>query len=427
MTVGVYDEPVGEEDEGTGHLEQTGQVFLDRNRATPSYQTVIKGQHLILDTAGKVVEAEAGAIAVDDTLRILSWDIPQTYSVKTDQTRADGGFATLTESTLRDQFACCVLNAMIVENPALKDADDAGMYSASTVAYRFAEAMMRSAADYRANEDPSSPEQQEVGSDTVISGSVKIENTVTIEGGVSTKNPLIINGSGTNGELTVKGNSTYHPDDNPSNDIAGVLNVNVVAGGGGATSSVDLDDLIGAMGYAKEAVPSSGDTQADKFDALTTAVTNAGRLKSTDVDVVSDETQIAAVVIFKSDAVNPYKVTPYTLAKAQYTYFDGRYGLKLNNVNDPSQITYAAGNYYNITTEQQSGLSITLPALSVTGSSPVKIFIVRATISGTLTVTFSGTLKWRGSKQTTLNGEYEIDFIDNGSCWTVGVTEIVSN
>lgn len=382
MTVGVYDEPVGEEDEGIGHLEQTGQVFLDRNRATPSYQTVIKGQHLILDTAGKVVEAEAGAIAVDDTLRILSWDIPQTYSVKTDQTRAGGGFATLTESTLRDQFACCVLNAMIVENPALKDADDAGMYSASTVAYRFAEAMMRSAADYRANEAPSSPEQQEVGSDTVISGSVKIENTVTTEGGVSTKNPLIVNGSGTNGELTVKGNSTYHPDNNPSNDIAGVLNVNVV---------------------------------------------NAGKLKSSDVDVLSTESDIASVLVFKLNANNPYKVTPFTLTKAMYEYLDPRYGLKMTPLNTPPS-TYAAGNYYNIQTENAlTALSITLPALSVTEGKPVKIFIVRATITGTLTVTFSGDLMWRGSKQTSLNGEYEIDFIDNGSCWTVGVTEIVSN
>lgn len=407
-------------------LEQTGQVFLDRNRSTPTWRTVIKGQRLLLNSLGVVVEADPGAIEVSNDpteptmLKVLTWDMDQTYSVVTGQTRATGGFATLTESTLRDQFAMNILNAMIAATPGLKDADDASMFSAATIAYRFAEAMMRSAADYRPNEDSGSSEQQETGSDTVISGSVKIENTVTN----SVKNPLIVNGSGTNGELTVKGNNTAGEG---TSQVSNAINVAIVAGGGGGTSSVDLDDLIGAMGYAKEAVPSSGDTQADKFDALTTAVANAGKLKSSDVDSISTESEIAAVVVFKLNANNPYKVTPYTLTKAMYTYLDGRYALKLNNVSDPTQITYAAGNYYNITSQQTSGLSITLPALSVTGGNPVKIFIVRASISGTLTVTFSGTLKWRGSKQTSLSGEYEIDFIDNGSCWTVGVTEIVSN
>lgn len=398
------------------NLELTGQVFLDRNRATPSWNTVIKGQRLLLDSQGKVVEAAPGDISTGTYLKILTWDMPQSYSVVTPQTRATGGQATLTESTLRDQFAMNILNSMITTTPGLKDADDAGMYSAATVAYRFAEAMMRSAANYRANEN-NSQEPQEVSADTIVSGNVnvKVENTVTTDGGVSTINPLI-----------VKGNDTYSPDDNPSNDIAGVLNVNVVAGGGGGGGSVDLDDLIGAMGYVKGTIPITGDTQADKFDALIAAVTNAGKLKRGDVDTLSDYTDVSAIVVFNIDGVNPYKVTPNTLSKTMYTYLDDRYALRLKAVSDASQQTYSGGYYYQIA-GTPSALTITLPALSAAENGPVKIFMVRATINGTLTVSFSGTLKWRGSKQTSLNGEYEIDFIDNGSCWTVGVTEIVSN
>lgn len=340
-------------------------------------------------------------------------------------TRSESGQTvsrTISSANPRDEFAMEVLNAIIQKQDNPQGFDDGSMLRTAQLAYRWANAMMEAAADNRYDDTQAS--QQGASKDDVaaaVSGDLKIKNAQTT-GATPTTIPLVVNGSGANGELTVKGNNTAGEG---TSQVSDAINVAIVAGGGGGTSSVDLDDLIGAMGYAKETVPVSGDTQADKFDALTTAVTNAGRLKSSDVDVISDETQIAAVVIFKSDAVNPYKVTPYTLTKAMYTYFDGRYGLKLNNVSTPPS-TYAAGNYYNFTSSQ-SGLSITLPALSVTGSNPVKIFIVRATINGTLTVTFSGTLKWRGSKQTSLSGEYEIDFIDNGSCWTVGVTEIVSN
>ena len=339
-------------------------------------------------------------------------------------TRSDSGQTvnrTISSANPRDEFAMEVLNAIIQKQDNPQEYDDGSMLRTAQLAYRWANAMMEAAADNRYDDTQAS--QQGASKDDVaaaVSGDLKIKNAQTT-GATPTTIPLVVNGSGANGELTVKGNNTAGEG---TSQVSDAINVAIVAGGGGG--SVDLDDLIGAMGYAKETVPVSGDTQADKFDALTTAVTNAGKLKSSDVDVISDESDIAAVVIFKSDAVNPYKVTPYTLTKAMYTYFDGRYGLKLNNVNTPPS-TYAAGNYYNITSSQTSGLSITLPALSVTGSNPVKIFIVRATITGTLTVTFSGTLKWRGSKQTSLNGEYEIDFIDNGTCWTVGVTEIVSN
>lgn len=410
------------------NIQYTGQLQPSREYSDASYKVSLRGIKVWIDSAGTVIHSDdTQTIPLQTVLWLVTNVLAPNYSTKMPQTRAGSGdddYATVSSTSPRDQFAMEILNAIIqkADNPA--DMDDASMISASNVAYRWAEAMMCIAANYRPNEASGSQETPDALSDSevVVKNGVEVKNPVVnntpVPLGVQVSNP-------TNSSLIVKGNDTYHPDDNPSNDIAGVLNVNVVAGGGGGTSSVDLDDLIGAMGYAKETVPVSGDTQADKFDALTTAVTNAGRLKSTDVDVVSDETQIAAVVIFKSDAVNPYKVTPYTLTKAMYTYFDGRYGLKLNNVSAPPS-TYAAGNYYNFTSSQ-SGLSITLPALSVTGSNPVKIFIVRASITGTLTVTFSGTLKWRGSKQTSLNGEYEIDFIDNGTCWTVGVTEIVSN
>lgn len=359
----------------------------------------------------------------DDTL-----DDKQLKNVKVvlDQTttnvivRSDSGQTvnrTISSANPRDEFAMEVLNAIIQKQDNPQGFDDGSMLRTAQLAYRWANAMMEAAADNRYNDGDA---EDNGGSTGDVANAINEKGTaskplVTAVKNNTENNVLV--------PLTVKGNNTAGEG---TSQVSDAINVAIVAGGGGGTSSVDLDDLIGAMGYAKETVPVSGDTQADKFDALTTAVTNAGRLKSTDVDVVSDETQIAAVVIFKSDAVNPYKVTPYTLTKAMYTYLDGRYGLKLNNVSDPTQITYAAGNYYNITSEQNSGLSITLPALSVTGSNPVKIFIVRATVTGTLTVTFSGTLRWRGSKQTSLNGEYEIDFIDNGTCWTVGVTEIVS-
>lgn len=412
------------------NIQYTGQLQPSREYSDASYKVSLRGIKVWIDSAGMVIHSDdTQTIPLQTVLWLVTNVLAPNYSTKMPQTRAGSGvddYATVSSTSPRDQFAMEILNAIIqkADNPA--DMDDASMISASNVAYRWAEAMMCIAANYRPNEASGSQETPDALSDSevVVKNGVEVKNPVVnntpVPLGVQVSNP-------TNSSLIVKGNDTYHPDDNPSNDIAGVLNVNVVAGGGGG--SVDLDDLIGAMGYAKETVPVSGDTQADKFDALTTAVTNVGRLKSTDVDVVSDETQIAAVVIFKSDAVNPYKVTPYTLTKAMYTYFDGRYGLKLNDVSTPPA-TYAAGNYYNIKPEPDtplSALSITLPALSVTGSNPVKIFIVRAKVTGTLTVTFSGDLMWRGSKQTSLNGEYEIDFIDNGSCWTVGVTEIVSN
>lgn len=411
ITVGVHNTLDDTDISLTGGLEKDFAYSPNR------FKVALGGNTCWCDKFGVIYSCPSNASLENKQLMLVNVVLDQTNTNVI--TRSSGGTTermTISSANPRDEFAMEVLNAIIQKQDNPQAFDDGSMLRTAQLAYRWANAMMEAAADNRYDDTQASQQGASTGDvAAAVSGDLKIKNAQTT-GATPTAIPLI-----------VKGNDTYSPDDNPSNDIAGVLNVNVVAGGGGGTSSVDLDELIGAMGYAKEAVPSSGDTQADKFDALTTAVTNAGRLKSTDVDVVSDETQIAAVVIFKSDAVNPYKVTPYTLAKAQYTYFDGRYGLKLNNVNDPSQITYAAGNYYNITTEQQSGLSITLPALSVTGSSPVKIFIVRATISGTLTVTFSGTLKWRGSKQTTLNGEYEIDFIDNGTCWTVGVTEIVSN
>lgn len=404
-------------------LLMTGRAEIIYDNPQYRYRVSLGGKTCYFDTGGLIVSCPDDNNLVNTQLMLIKVELTQTNTNVI--TRSSGGTTqsmTISSANPRDEFAMEVLNAIIQKQDNPQGFDDGSMLRTAQLAYRWANAMMEAAADNRYDDTQAS--QQGASKDDVaaaVSGDLKIKNAQTT-GATPTTIPLVVNGSGTNGELTVKGNNTAGEG---TSQVSNAINVAIVAGGGGGTSSVDLDDLIGAMGYAKEAVPVSGDTQADKFDALTTAVTNAGRLKSTDVDVVSDETQIAAVVIFKSDAVNPYKVTPYTLTKAMYTYFDGRYGLKLNDVSTPPS-TYAAGNYYNFTSSQ-SGLSITLPALSVTGSNPVKIFIVRATINGTLTVTFSGTLKWRGSKQTSLNGEYEIDFIDNGTCWTVGVTEIVSN
>lgn len=402
---------------------------LERNSSDPGlpYRVVLRGTLCYCNSTGLTY------CPTDDTL-----DNQQLKNVKVvlDQTntnvitRSSGTTTqsmTISSANPRDEFAMEVLNAIIQKQDNPQEYDDGSMLRTAQLAYRWANAMMEAAADNRYDDTQAS--QQGASKDDVaaaVSGDLKIKNAQTT-GATPTTIPLVVNGSGTNGELTVKGNNTAGEG---TSQVSNAINVAIVAGGGGGTSSVDLDDLIGAMGYAKETVPVSGDTQADKFDALTTAVTNIGKLKSSDVDVLSTESDIASLVVFKLNANNPYKVTPYTLTKAMYTYFDGRYGLKLNNVSDPTQITYAAGNYYNIKPEPDTplnALSITLPALSVTGSNPVKIFIVRAKVTGTLTVTFSGDLMWRGSKQTSLNGEYEIDFIDNGTCWTVGVTEIVSN
>lgn len=203
-------------------------------------------------------------------------------------------------------------------------------------------------------------------------------------------------------------------------------------GGGGGSTIVNLDDLINALGYDADADPAI--TQAGKIDALINAVTNSSQLKKANVAELTSDPIIAAfnsldyfLVYSEFNGIYPYK-----LSRAN---FDKLYGLLPS-----SQTTFPAapeyGYYYKVSTAVGASLTINLGSYTFLVGT-IRTFIVRFTV-GTSACALSftvagdtpvaGAIKWRGTKLTSLeaNTEYEMEFVANGSCWTIGATKIVS-
>lgn len=202
-------------------------------------------------------------------------------------------------------------------------------------------------------------------------------------------------------------------------------------GGGGGSTTVNLDDLINALGYDADADPAI--TQAGKMDALINAITNSSQLKKANVsELTAENIQIAFdnldyfLVYSAFNAIHPYK-----LSRAN---FDRLYGLLPNaQTSFPAAPEY--GYYYKVSTAVGASLTINLGSYTFLVGA-VRTFIVRFSVGASacaLSFTVAGdtpaagAIKWRGTKLTSLeaNAEYEMDFVANGSCWTVGATKIV--
>ena len=131
----------------TGLLESVGS----------RYQVCINGYKLYVENTGKVVECKpANSNYLNQTLQMVTADMGDTGAVGGAITRSSGSSgaghddqAILTNIEPRDQFAVQVLNAMLIHAEHPEAFDDAKCLMYSRAAYRWAQAMMISAADSR--------------------------------------------------------------------------------------------------------------------------------------------------------------------------------------------------------------------------------------------------------------------------------------
>lgn len=382
------------------NFSKTGTLERDTKYPTAQYRATIRGESVWCDAGGKIaVGTIQGSNVSGQTLELATAVLEQPQTVI--ETRSGDHTATLSSMTPRDQFATEIINSIITHLPDAPNLDDGAMLVAARNAYRWAQAMMLAAYDYRQDDQTSTDPSTSI---------------------VSALSPL-----------KVKGGSTYTPSGGTA--IPDVLNVNVVAGGGGGggSTNANLDDLIDALGYDADATPDPI-TQASKMDELITAVTNSGQLKKANVaELTSSPIQAAYnsldyfLVYSEFNGIYPYKLSR--------SNFDRLYGLLPS-----SQTTFPAapeyGYYYKVSTAIGSSLTINLGTYTFLVGA-VRIFIARFTVgSSACALSFTvngdtpaaGAVKWRGTKLTSLDAdtEYEMDFVANGSCWTVGATKIVS-
>lgn len=396
-----------------GDLSYMGEV----KQAYPdgTLKVSIRGNDVICSSSGVITSSPADASLVNKQLLNLSAIIDHPTTIE--QTRSSEGTAKMTSTTPRDEFAMQVLNAIIHHTEDAQDLDDATMLKSATYAYRWAQAMMQAAADYRksdtdTNPDPSTDIAEAI--DKMVIRNAQTTGTNPVD--IPLKTSLV------DGSNNILGTSTNK------------LQVNVTGGGGGGGGSVDLDDLLNGLGYDKTATPGTGVTQADKMDELIAAVTNSGQLKKANVaELTSSPIQAAYnsldyfLVYSEFNGIYPYKLSR--------SNFDRLYGLLPS-----SQTTFPAapeyGYYYKVSTAVGSSLTINLGSYTFLVGA-VRIFIARFTVgSSACALSFTvngdtpaaGAVKWRGTKLTSLDAdtEYEMDFVANGSCWTVGATKIVS-
>lgn len=382
---------------------KTGTLERDTKYPTAQYRATIRGESVWCDADGKIaVGTIQGANVAGETLQLATAVLEQPQTVI--ETRSGDHTATLSSMTPRDQFATEIINSIITHLPDAPNLDDGAMLVAARNAYRWAQAMMLAAYDYRQDDQTSTDPSTSI---------------------VSALSPL-----------KVKGGSTYTPSGGTA--IPDVLNVNVVAGGGGGggSTNVNLDDLINGLGYDKNATPVANATQAGKMDELIAAVTAAGKIKKADVSNVGDTQaaidSVSDILVFSDfNAIVPYKVTPLQLANRMAQY-DGLVERTVPSF--PSALFLLMGSYYKLSVST-SDVAINLPALSSDGMAKIVIFRFTCTAAtGGTTASFSVTVSGGGAKKgrgsaiplTLTPGTYEVDCVDNGSEWIVGVTEIVS-
>jgi len=383
----------------------TGRAEIIYDNLQYRYRVSLCGKTCYFDTGGLIVNCPEDSSLVNTQLMLVKVVLDQTTTNVI--TRSSGGTEvnkTISSANPRDEFAMEVLNAIIQKQENPQGFDDGSMLRTAQQAYRWANAMMEAAADNR-YDDTQAPTQGGSTGD--------VANAINAKGTAST--PLV-----------VKGNTTYTPSGGTA--IPDVLNVNVVAGGGGGGGgSVNLDTLIAALGYNASATPAV--TQESKMDELIDAVTNSSQLKKANVAEFTGATSTIDYFLIYSDNNN---VHPYKLPR---TTFDRMYGLLPS-----SQTTFPLapehGYYYRVSTALGSSLTINLGSYTFLVGA-VRIFIARFTVgSSACALSFTvngdtpaaGAVKWRGTKLTSLDAdtEYEMDFVANGSCWTVGATKIVS-
>lgn len=419
----------------TGDIGQVGQAYRMVDSSTPRFKTVINGRTLVFNASGTVVEAFNPVLGQNETaptLMALDWLIEQKPTVKMDMTRAAGGEATMSSTTLRDQMAMQCLNAIMQSIVKPADLDDAAMFALSGVAYRWAEAMMRTAANYRVNEAEGSQETPDPTGD--IAGAIDgLKDGVKIMNVGGSANPVPLT------TLTKVENPKAY-DEEEQAYVPVPLEVHVTGGGGGGGTTVDFTDLIEALGY------DAGDniTQVSMLNQLITAVNNAGKIDKDDVAPVSNASYIDYILAFYDyqNYKQPVKITPSVLFNVLKPHLDPKYGLLLENRNNGLPTPLVAGRYYNVTSWGSivlaGSVSVTLPDLTnVTVDYPLLIMAYfmtpPAATVGDTTVTFAVNgngkpVKYKGGSLATLNAQtwYEIDFVFNGTCWIVGATVTVS-
>ena len=397
---------VGLEQSDLNDISMTGLLHVE-NGSQPPYRVALNGKTVWCNEEGVIKKSPDNALLVNQTLKNFSVDLSQDPTIVI--TRSGGGTATMSSTTPRDQFAMEVLQAIINQTKGAPDLDDAAMLNASNTAYRWAQAMMFAASSYRksdtdTNPDPSTDIAEAI--DKMVIRNAQTTGTNPVD--IPLKTSLV------DGSNNVLGTSAHK------------LEVNVTGGGGGGGGSVNLDDLIEALGYDADA----SITQASKLDSLIQAVTNSGRIKKGDVDATNFLANIEHILVFSDLGNNPYKVTPTNLAKLLKV---SPTITTVSTFNDTLYTDY----YYYCSAQLSTTVNLWLPTF-VSAPTEAKMIMVNLTVAGTATpainvAPFASSdqtpVKWRGTKLTTLEAgaTYEIDIVHNGYYWTVGATKIVNN
>ena len=379
-------------------LSNTGALEINDEYREAMYKASLGGTNVWCDLTGKITvcptdNPETPAY-IGQTMKLVTASLDQTKNNKF--TRA-GGERTISSANPRDQFAMEILNAIIQkqDNPAAFD--DAAMLRTTQTAYRWANAMMEAAADNRyADTDASNQGASSEDVAAAISGDLKIKNA-------------------TNTQLVVKGNANYPTTGTP--DFTDVLNVNIVAGGGGGGGNVDVDTMPALTG--------------------TISIGNGG-LGSSSSPLYMSMNKDAATEMTATDRISHIAAFCFdNYGKSLVRVEVGRLGVPiLTEISAfPTAANVGKGCYYRYSSSfgengALSSVAINLPTVSSPTSGVVNIVIFNFKCSSaTFSVTSSSTVRFRGSNpgSSLAAGIYEIDCVDNGMYWTVGVTAIVDS
>jgi hypothetical protein len=159
-------------------LSETGLLEFVGSR----YQVYINGYRLYVENTGKVVECKpANSSYLNQTLKMVTADMGNEGAVGGAITRSSGSSgaghddqAILTNIEPRDQFAVQVLNAMLIHTEHPEAFDDAKCLMYSRAAYRWAQAMMISAADSREGQSTTPSTGVDVNSGDLQSNTEKL-------------------------------------------------------------------------------------------------------------------------------------------------------------------------------------------------------------------------------------------------------------
>lgn len=259
-------------------------------------------------------------------------------------------------------------------------------------------------------------EKLKIGGNVAVSGGVAVSNASGSNLNVKTAN---------NENVSIKGGDTYN---NNGTSISDVIKVAVVAGGGGGSTGGTVD--VNSMpNLTISTMPLLGGTFSIGSSGLGNSASNPLYISgSTTINKASiptiqagDTYTIQEVAVFKYDALGTslYKVGMDAL------------GVPVLSGVSSFPATPDRGHYYKLNTNAPIGtVDITLPAVINQNASVVGIIIYHfeCSANASFSVTSTSPIKFRGSNpgSTLAAGTYEVDCLDNGSYWIVGVTVIVS-